>query len=171
LKWATPAGGGSLTLLSTTSLTGSSVSISSISQSYTNLFFVFRNVYLNVDGFPMYMTSNSSGLSGTHSWFGLDGSTSATENARNATFMTLARKIGNNSGSSYLASGSFTITNYATTATKTVFGNSVAINSSSVISVGTLVGEWFTTSALNEIGVYLTSGTFSGGQLLIYGVN
>ena len=118
----------------------------------------------------MYMTASS--LDGTHSWFGLDGSTSGTENARATTYMTLARKIGSTSGSSYLASGSFTMTNYATTATKTVFGSSVAVNNSSSISVGTLVGEWYTAAVLNEMTVYLVGGdTFSGGQLLIYGVN
>ena len=37
LKWATPSSGGGMTLLSTTSLTGSSVTISSISQDYETL--------------------------------------------------------------------------------------------------------------------------------------
>ena len=39
LKWATPASGG-MTLLSTTSLTGATTTISSISSSYVNLFLV-----------------------------------------------------------------------------------------------------------------------------------
>jgi hypothetical protein len=44
LKWATPTSGG-MTLLSTTTLTGTTVTISSISQSYTDLLLEFRQVH------------------------------------------------------------------------------------------------------------------------------
>ncbi len=43
-SWATPAAAGGLTLLSTTSLTGASTTISSISQSYKSLFMVIYGV-------------------------------------------------------------------------------------------------------------------------------
>ncbi len=46
LKWAAPASGG-MTLLSTTNLSGTTTTISNISQSYTNLFIVVQNPYLN----------------------------------------------------------------------------------------------------------------------------
>ena len=42
LKWATPSSGG-MTLISTTSLTGSSVTLSSIPQTYNNLQLIIRN--------------------------------------------------------------------------------------------------------------------------------
>jgi hypothetical protein len=45
LKWATASAGG-MTLLSTTSLTGASVTISSIDQSYKNLLIIVKNGYL-----------------------------------------------------------------------------------------------------------------------------
>jgi hypothetical protein len=166
------AASGSLTLLSTTSLTGSSVSVSSISQSYTNLFFIFRDVYVSADNRPLYMTASGATLTGSHSWFGVQGTTVEASSARGDVYMTLATKMGSTSGSSYLSSGSFTVTNYATTATKTVFGNSIALNDSGTRTVGTLAGEFYTASALNELTVYLVGGnTFGGGQLLIYGVN
>lgn len=44
VTWSTPASGGGLTLLSTTSLTGASTTISSISQSYKSLFMVIYGV-------------------------------------------------------------------------------------------------------------------------------
>ena len=49
LKWATPAG--SLTLLSTTTLSGATTTISSISTSYTNLLILIENAYAggNID--------------------------------------------------------------------------------------------------------------------------
>jgi hypothetical protein len=43
-SWATPSSGG-MTLLSTTTLTGTTVTISSISQSYTDLLLEFRQVH------------------------------------------------------------------------------------------------------------------------------
>jgi hypothetical protein len=43
--WAAPAGGGGMTLLSTTTLSGSSVTISSIDQSYVNLFITLEPAY------------------------------------------------------------------------------------------------------------------------------
>jgi hypothetical protein len=48
VKWATPSAGG-MTLLSTTTLTGSSVVISSISQAYNSLYIVIRNFLPSVD--------------------------------------------------------------------------------------------------------------------------
>jgi hypothetical protein len=44
LKWDTPAAGGGMTLLSTTTLSGTSTTISSISQSYKNLYIVGRGI-------------------------------------------------------------------------------------------------------------------------------
>ena len=50
LKWAAPASGGAYTLLSTTSLTGASTTISSISQSYTDLYVVVDYMYFTAGG-------------------------------------------------------------------------------------------------------------------------
>jgi hypothetical protein len=43
-SWATPASGGGMTLLSTTTLSGASTTISSINQTYNNLFFLGINL-------------------------------------------------------------------------------------------------------------------------------
>jgi len=48
--WAAPAAGGAYTLLSTTSLTGASTTISSISQSYTDLYVVVDYMYFTAGG-------------------------------------------------------------------------------------------------------------------------
>jgi len=46
LKWATPAAGG-MTLLSTTTLSGTTTNITGINQGYTNLMIIINNVYLS----------------------------------------------------------------------------------------------------------------------------
>ena len=63
LEWATPSSGG-MTLLSTTTLTGASVTISSISQSYNDLYIVINNPYRSnsFDSGPMRINPNSTNL-------------------------------------------------------------------------------------------------------------
>jgi hypothetical protein len=47
LKWATPASGGAYTLLSTTNLSGVTTTVSSISQSYTDLIILIENASIS----------------------------------------------------------------------------------------------------------------------------
>ena len=74
LKWATPASGGGMTLLSTTTLSGSQTTISSINQGYVNLFLVGNiisssdctiNLYYNADttnaNYNVYFTQGYGG--------------------------------------------------------------------------------------------------------------
>jgi len=59
LKWATPSAGG-MTLLSTTALNGvSTVTISSISQAYTDLYVICRYVYFPTGGSQLYINPNA----------------------------------------------------------------------------------------------------------------
>lgn len=57
-EWATPSSGG-MTLISTTTLTGSSVNLTSIPQIYNNLQLVFRDTTTSDEG-PLAMRFNSS---------------------------------------------------------------------------------------------------------------
>lgn len=59
LAWATPASGGGMTLLSTTTLSGTSTTISSISQSYVDLYIVYERVTQNTTGGYLRFGANS----------------------------------------------------------------------------------------------------------------
>ena len=61
LKWATAASGGGLTLLSTTSLSGSSVTVSSISQSYKHLQIIIRDVYVSTSDDEFFRLNSDTG--------------------------------------------------------------------------------------------------------------
>jgi hypothetical protein len=62
MKWATPAGGGGMTLLSTTTLSGASTTISSISGSYKNLFILVKNAYVaTMDNELKFILNSDSG--------------------------------------------------------------------------------------------------------------
>jgi hypothetical protein len=59
LKWAAPSSG-SMTLLSTTALNGvSTVTISSISQAYTDLYVICRYIYFPTGGSQLYINPNA----------------------------------------------------------------------------------------------------------------
>jgi hypothetical protein len=57
LKWA-PAGGGAYTSLASGSLSGSSVSLTSISGSYTDLYLILNDVNLNTDHYVSFRLNN-----------------------------------------------------------------------------------------------------------------
>lgn len=59
LKWATPAASGGMTLLSTTTLSGASVTISSISSAYTDLYVTVTGVTNNTTAGDLTFTCNS----------------------------------------------------------------------------------------------------------------
>lgn len=65
LKWATASSGGGMTLLSTTTLSGSSVSLTSISQDYTNLLIV--GSVINSNDVSIKMQYNSDTTAGNYS--------------------------------------------------------------------------------------------------------
>jgi len=62
LKWATPASGGGMTLLSTTTLSGSSVTISSISQSYQTLLVYISAATSSADYQPRIIPNNTASI-------------------------------------------------------------------------------------------------------------
>lgn len=157
VKWATPSSGG-MTLLSTTNLSGTSTTISSISGSYTNLFIVIQNPYVNV-GSLLKLNPNGVGynLTQAESASVSDRATLGTQNlptASNPTFVNFA----------------ITIYNYS----DTTYGKPVIFSGSEQTDGAGLLGGgvYSTASAITSLTFTTTSGTstFSGGRVLIYGV-
>jgi hypothetical protein len=66
LKWATPAAGGGMTLLSTTTLSGVSTVISGISGSYKNLFISIINYKTSSDGSSITFRFNDDSSADRH---------------------------------------------------------------------------------------------------------
>ncbi len=152
-SWSTPAGGGSLTLLSTTTLSGSSTTVSSISQSYKNLYVEVANV-AGIDSFVRFQP-NGNNMSDL-----IFVSTSTASTPSNAGSI-----MGNSSGPGPTLFTA-TIFNYAaTTEQKNV---QYATNGgASVFGAGFVKSN----TAISSIAISVGSGTFSGGTLRIYGVN
>lgn len=172
LAWATPVTG--MTQLATGTLSGSTVTLSSISSSYKDLYLVLENwqgsagdqpyVYLNTDAAANYDTvtmavfNNSSvgRADSATSWIsriGMAGYSHPTGSNGNFFTMqifdyanTISYKYANTGGACLITSGS----NYQ----GTWFG----------------AGAWRNTSAVNQIVLKTASGSFGGGTYYLYGV-
>ena len=171
LKWATPAGGGGMTLLATLTLTGSSVSSGTISSSYKQLFMWFKGVYfaapqdLNVrfngDTGSNYYYRNSVGAgSGGDAVLSYQGYGSSSWRVSSADDVSGDINVAN----CFLTVMKPSDTNY-------VFGSASAMRN----NAGTLA-NWDTTAVYNSSAAItsvtvLTGSTFSGGVVEIYGVN
>ena len=70
LKWQAPASGGGMTLLSTTTLSGTSTTISSIDQTYKHLLIVVRGIYCSasIDGIIRLNGDSGNNYSSIDNW-------------------------------------------------------------------------------------------------------
>ena len=166
LKWATPAAGG-MTLISTTSLTGSSVTLSSIPQTYKNLQLVVRN-FLPADN-NRFIGLRINGDSNTRYFY-----TSANATG-NTAFANDEVELSN--GASNSTSESIQVCNlydYTNTVTWKLFESVSAINddvTSTNVSHTRNFMVYNQTGAITELNVLnLYSGNFTSGTVLLYGV-
>ena len=169
LKWGTIAAG-SLTLLSTTSLTGSSVTISSISQSYKNLLVIVNGVYLASDDRAIQVTFNASGTGHNYTRFGYAASGFNSGTDINAGSAEIGR-AGSNSSSNYAMTSILQIARYTETSTKTFSSNYYYRPASGSNGGGTSNGTFTGASGISSIKFEAETINFSAGTVYIYGVN
>jgi len=162
-SWATSTSGG-LTLLSTTTLSGTSTTVSSINQTYTNLHIFVTNATASAGYTPRFNPNGTAGL----------GFVSAIT-SNNADTQGGTNFDASNANQTYATTGAnahtITINNYASTSqykTATFFGASSVGNGSSFFAMGLIN----TTSAITSVTFTTFNGTasFTGGTMLIYGV-
>jgi hypothetical protein len=167
LKWATPAAGG-MTLINTggTTLTGASVSITSIPTDYVNLFVVVRNFKPASDGQELNLQFNSD--TGTNY-------SSAVANVTNLTVNTIWMRI-TEAADDTVANGAAatTIYDYANTSTVRIanglyWGNSDGGTSN--FHYRQYGGIYKSTgTAITSIQFKSSSGNLTSGTVFVYGV-
>jgi hypothetical protein len=161
-SWAAPSGGGGMTLLSTTSLSGTSTTISSISGSYTNLLILMSGVTGSTGG-ELRLNGATSGFYAVKTF--IEASTAYTQATNN--LMTRWNEGGAVSGANTVA---LLVSNYAsTTATKVVQNTGGFFNSTTPYAFNQF-GWYNSTSAISSLTVTSDSGSFTAGTVLIYGV-
>jgi hypothetical protein len=164
--WTTPAAGGGMTLISTTAMTGSSITLSSITGTYKDLIVLINNVTMNTGDAELTLDFNGAGnvAAGTGRF-----KTSLGDFQDDVLKFTL----GNNTTRTVAQNHYCIIKNYAsTTAFKPFeFSGSAQISGGGVGgSVGG--GSARTTSAITSLVIANNQGrTFSAGEILLYGAN
>jgi hypothetical protein len=157
--WATSASG-SLTLLATTTLSGTSTVVSSISQSYKKLYIVGSGITFSASA-RLFVNPNSSAgnLEGSGTW-----------NTGTATFATHISPYGSNDLASNSSNGFVcTIDNYTSTNRKPVHYYGSTAQGSNSSNIG---GSWIPASAITSLQYTTSGGTATmGGTILLYGVN
>jgi hypothetical protein len=164
LKWGTPAAG-SMTLLSTTSLSGSSTTISSISQGYKHLFIVFYAVNVSANNSVKLRPNNA-----TTGWWtaGNQGSTDVNTANEDINVWTTAIQ-----GTTATNAASITLHNYSSAVVNKTFQNSgffTAAGTGGVYTGVSVSGGSNTSSAISSLVIAPGGGTFTG-TVLLYGVN
>jgi hypothetical protein len=170
LKWATPVSG-SMTLLSTTTLTGASVTLSSIPQTYNNLKLIIRNFRPVSDGAQLRARINADSGANRHYSMRLDGDVSgASEKAFDDTYF---RLTGNNDDTVATGSASIDIWDYTNTTTwKFATCQSITTGSTTTTSFipSNYFGAYNQTTAISSIVLLASSGNMTSGTALLYGV-
>ena len=170
LKWATPASGG-MTLINTggTTLTGSSVTISSIPATYKNLQIVVRQFQPSTDGYNFnirfngdtntrYRTIANTQASGTELSFG----------------QSLIEFGGSNDNGNTTSLVIINVYDYANTVTwKTCDQNAIVAHETNTSNLRfyRTYGAYNQTGAINSVNFTVSVGTFTAGTVYVYGVS
>jgi hypothetical protein len=166
-EWFTPAASGGMVLISTTTLTGASVTLSSIPQTYKNLQLVVRN-YKPADDGPE-LTGRFNGDSGTR-YRAL-----AVNNSTSAEFLSTSLTLSNQNDNS-VATGLIVINifDYTNTVTwKSAIGESITVNPTTTTNFDYAGYKFFYNQidAITSIRLAPSAGNFTSGTALLYGVS
>jgi hypothetical protein len=163
LKWAAPAAGGGMTLLTTHTLSGSTSTISSIAGTYKSLFGVIIGVTASGTSANLQINPNASSTI-TNAVF--------QEETTNYAYTTWYLNVNNCKVSGGLNCWSFTINNYASTTNhKPIQMSGQFVQTDDSLNAIIAAGGIRTNSAITSLDFVNTGGTFSAGTVLLYGVN
>jgi hypothetical protein len=165
LAWATSAAGG-ITLLTTTALTGSTVTISSINQTYTDLMIIVTGMSSTSDYAPRFqyngVTSGYMGATAANASSSLG--TSNPQNDLNLAVFDIWE------GSNANSLVSIYIKNYAATGYHNTEQYVAYLTNTALLRTFMGMGGNANTSAVSSVTFFPDAGTFNAGSVKIYGV-
>ena len=162
---------GGMTLLSTTTLSGSSVTLSSIPQTYNDLRLVIRDFFPATDNQTLQMTFNGD-TSGNYTFVRTRStSTAVSENVSGSNFP-FNDRITQQDGTDSNARAIVNIYDYATALDHLADGIFVYLDNGGATPVTTFGLTYFpsTSAAITSITINVNSGNLGGGSVLLYGV-
>jgi hypothetical protein len=169
-EWVAAPSSGGMTLLSTTTLTGASVTLSSIPATYNNLQMIIRNFRPATDNTWLRFRFNADSGANRHVTF-----SAATINGLNSDFNDTAVNIRgdqDNGGSQSLVL--VNLYDYKNTNTWKFFEAKALTNNATTSAnanyITASLGGYNQTTAISSIELFCNSGNFTSGTVLLYGV-
>lgn len=160
--WSAPAGGGGMTLLSTTTLSGASTTISSISQDYVNLYAIITNVRLTGGAVSYRFRCAPNGTTNITSGTTI---TAGTVNETTSDYLFLTTTVQGNQVNEQI----FELANYASTTAFKPFRVDGLVWTN--VQKGNLVsGAIESTTAITSLVFSPSTDTFTSGTVKLYGV-
>lgn len=166
VKWATPSSGG-MTLLSTTTLSGSSISLTSIPSTYKNLRIIVRAFKPSTDG-NLYLRVNADSNANRH--YHSVSNDIYTGESFNSTSINCSNTQDSGGDNSLISIEIFDYTN--TTTWKLLNSSAISNNGTTATNLNYRfgMGAYNQLSAISSLDIFPSSGTFTSGTLLLYGV-
>lgn len=170
LKWATPASGGGMTLLATTTLSGTSTQITGLS-GYKNIYVVVRSPLPSASSAEIIVTLNNDTTSNRY-YTNSGGANTQSAQFTRSNIGSFPFPVSNSATEGILT---FTLPDYANTTTwKQFHGWATAPNSTTTTEIALInaVGLYNQTSAITSFELRIGSGaSWTSGTVLTYGVN
>jgi hypothetical protein len=163
--WSAPAAGGGMTLLSTTTLSGASTTISSISGSYKSLVAYIYGVNMASNGTLGIAPNNSSSVNAITN-YAENGSAYAIA-TNNGNISTPGSMVQNNVNNAF----TLQIDNYANSTNYKPFQFYGLYKWSSWTTAMMQGGAFQSNTAITSLDFYNSGGNFTTGTVLLYGVN
>jgi hypothetical protein len=166
--WATPAAGGGMTLLASGTLSGATVTVSSISGAYKNLTIILDSINQSATNFVNIRINNSTTNVNVMTAF----STSLFDNNYGGTIFVGSANAALKLNPTGTNAFQFTIYDYAAATPKAISGTGGYQYSTDPNQIN--FATWGSTTdatAYNRIDFVTAAGTFSSGNYKIYGVN
>jgi len=171
-SWATPGGGGGMTLISTTTLSGTSTTISGFASTYTNLVLFIYGVVNATDNVKMRIAPNgtTNNFSYVRNSYVQTGSSATTAGASGGYVMlnSAANKLNTSSQNVFGA----TFSQYSNASSyKNIQGFASYQDGNSTDALETFSGYFETNTAITSLVITNDGGySFSAGTALLYGV-
>jgi hypothetical protein len=171
LKWATVSAGG-MTQLATGTLSGSSVTLSSISADYNNLLLVIKNVTFSAQDVFRLRWNGITGASYFSSAYGHTSSTAWNYGGTPGSYVEFTDAATNMQAGSTRNAFAVNFYNYASTNNAQIAGaNWVYLNHPGNLVQGNhTMGTTNTSAAISSITILTASQTFSGGTYTLWGI-
>ena len=162
MKWATPSSG-SMTELASGSMSGTKVSLNSISSGYKNLVLIVRDFYSSDNSYMGLTVNDTTGI------YAFTGTTSG-DNPMTETYQNRQVRYLNSQTDNFLIVTYFDYASsgsYKTAYEQSIYGHLYTANQWNLTTGGDFIR---TTSAISSIEMNSTSGSFSAGNYVLYGV-